>query len=511
MADAPGAREKRAAILVIHGIGEQRPYEALDAFVQGVARCLRVPPGTMQHRLSWRDGRAESLIRMPLAAPLNDTGAVAIDLYEHYWAAQVERRIGLRQVLAWVVRTSLTPLRSWTTNPRLLEQERWHSKLLLVLREFARAVALIGLALLILFPFLWALLQERATGSPGGPARMQGVVSGSIAEVWEGLARAPHPLLLILWAAMIALAIAQIVNWRRLLKGAARDQASLARATYPLWRTATLVMAAVLLAGAWVLDARRGLRAVELALGVAGALWNRPTLAVLADVAAILVLRRFLIKFLGDVALYVNEDERAFSYRTRDDILKAAQRHLRALLLDPQYAAVYVAGHSLGSVIAYDTIGLAVREMRSDPDSADPAVRSDGPDRLTRAGFDRLRGLLTFGSPLDKIQYFFRTDVRDTQAIRAQILSSLHGFRRKASGRQYGDMQLAPYRLPSPPRFLWLNVFSCVDPVSGRLDYFSVDEQVHLWFARPLTAHLGYWTDRRFYEHVVTWLRSNSR
>ena len=89
--------------------------------------------------------------------------------------------------------------------------------------------------------------------------------------------------------------------------------------------------------------------------------------------------------------------------------------------------------------------------------------------------------------------------------------TSLHGFRRKASGRQYGDMQLAPYRLPSPPRFLWLNVFSCVDPVSGRLDYFSVDEQVHLWFARPLTAHLGYWTDRRFYEHVVTWLRSNSR
>jgi len=244
---------------------------------------------------------------------------------------------------------------------------------------------------------------------------------------------------------------------------------------------------------------------------VAGALWNRPTLAVLADVAAILVLRRFLIKFLGDVALYVNEDERAFSYRTRDDILKAAQRHLRALLLDPQYAAVYVAGHSLGSVIAYDTIGLAVREMRSDPDAAEPAVQSGGPDRLTRAGFNRLRGLLTFGSPLDKIQYFFRTDVRDTQAIRAQILSSLHGFRRKASGRQYGDMQLAPYRLPSPPRFLWLNVFSCVDPVSGRLDYFSVDEQVHLWFARPLTAHLGYWTDRRFYEHVVTWLRSNGR
>ena len=479
--------------------------------MQGLARCLRVAPGTMQHRLLWRDGRAESLIRVSLAAPLNDSGAMALDLYEHYWAAQVERRIGLRRVLAWVVRTSLTPLRSWTTNPRLLEQERWRSRLLLVLRESARAVVLALLAVLILFPFLWAFLQERATGSAGAPPRMQGVVSASITEAWGALERAPHPLLLILWAATIALAIAQIVNWHVLLKGAARDQASLAQGAYPLWRRATLALAAALLLGAWALDEWGGLRVGELARGLAGALGNLPTLAVLAAAAAFVALRRFLVKFLGDVALYVNEDERAFSFRTRDEILRAAQRHLRALLLDPQYAAVYVAGHSLGSVIAYDTIGLAAREMRADPESAEAAGRSEGPERLTRAGFDRLRGLLTFGSPLDKIQYFFRTDVRDTQAIRAQILSSLHGFRRKASGREYGDLQLAPYRLPSPPRFLWLNVFSCVDPVSGRLDYFSVDQQVHLWFARPLNAHLGYWTDRRFYEHVVTWLRSNPR
>ncbi|HYS78067.1 MAG TPA: hypothetical protein VEO94_04460 [Candidatus Dormibacteraeota bacterium] len=508
MAEVPGPQEKRAAILVIHGIGEQRPYEALDAFVQGLARRLRVAPGTMQHRLKWRDGRAESLIRMPLAAPLNDTGALAIDLHEHYWAAEVERRIGLRRVLAWVVRTSLTPLRSWTTNPRLLEQERWHSRLLLVLREFARAVGLILFAVLILFPFLWACLQERAAGSPGAP-RTQGVVGASLAAAWGVLARAPHPLLLILWAAMIALAIAQVANWRGLLKGAARDQASLARGSYPLWRRATLALAAALLAGAWALDARRGLGVGELARGLAGALGNLPTLAVLADVVAIAALRRFLVKYLGDVALYVNEDERAFSFRTRDAILKTTQRHLRALLLDPQYAAVYVAGHSLGSVIAYDTIGLAVREMRADPGAAETAGRSGGPDRLTRAGFDRLRGLLTFGSPLDKIQYFFRTDVRDTQAIRAQILSSLHGFRRKASGREYGDMRLARYRLPSPPRFRWLNVFSFADPVSGRLDYFTVDEQAQLWLFPWPTAHLRYWTDPRFYEHVVTWLRSN--
>src|SRR3989442_4639701 len=97
---------------------------------------------------------------------------------------------------------------------------------------------------------------------------------------------------------MIGLAIAQIVNWRRLLKGAARDQASLARATYPLWRTATLVMAAVLLAGPCALDARRRLRAAALALRVVRGLWDQPQLAVLADGPAVLVVRPVLMQVL---------------------------------------------------------------------------------------------------------------------------------------------------------------------------------------------------------------------
>jgi len=42
---------------------------------------------------------------------------------------------------------------------------------------------------------------------------------------------------------------------------------------------------------------------------------------------------------------------------------------------------------------------------------------------LTLPQLQKLRGLLTFGSPLDKIYYFFREHVKEDQAIRAQILS----------------------------------------------------------------------------------------
>ena len=34
--------EQAAAILVVHGIGEQNPYEALDGFARGLARELDV-------------------------------------------------------------------------------------------------------------------------------------------------------------------------------------------------------------------------------------------------------------------------------------------------------------------------------------------------------------------------------------------------------------------------------------------------------------------------------------
>jgi len=55
----------------------------------------------------------------------------------------------------------------------------------------------------------------------------------------------------------------------------------------------------------------------------------------------------------------------------------------------------------------------------------------------------KLRGLLTFGSPLDKIADFFRERVPDGHAVHAQLASFRHASRRRPSRRDDG-----PYPWP---------------------------------------------------------------
>jgi hypothetical protein len=153
-----------------------------------------------------------------------------------------------------------------------------------------------------------------------------------------------------------------------------------------------------------------------------------------------------------------------------------------------------VAGHSLGSVIGYDLINQLIRESRAGL-----------PHDLTR-----LRGMLTFGSPLDKIYYFFRDTVGEKQAVRAQIQSFLHGFRKKSSGRDYHPYRFDHYDMPILETMQWVNVYSAMDIVSDRLNFYAVDEQIHLGYWNPLTAHASYWGDASFYSILAALLEART-
>lgn len=489
-AERAAGSERRGALLLVHGIGEQQPYEALDAFASGLARAVRVGPGRLEHRLVWREGRAVTAVRIPLGRPVGRAGLRVLDVYEFYWAGMVEGRVRLRQVLGWVARTSLTPLLFWASRPDLFVEESENSgtrpallrRVFALGKELLVAVVLLGGAGLILAPFV-ALASD--------PAALLRAGAG-LWRAFEG-ARQPLPLGTVLVAGFVGTMLLRAAIAGR---GGPRRQAVLSERGFLWWRRATGLLAVVVLGVAVGIEAVEGrpathvLRSLSDCLGTAGVRG-----AVLAAVAAVL-LRRPLLKYLGDVTLYTTADERSGFFRTREEILSAAAGRLRSLLEDPAYDAIYVAGHSLGSVIAYDAINRLVRE-----------VRSEGEGKLGREGFDRLRGLLTFGSPLDKVQYFFRIRVRAGQAIRAQLLSSIHGFRRRRSGRSYGDLAFAAYRVPEPSDFRWLNVWSPADPVSARLDFFRVDEEVRRpYWRRPLAAHLAYWKDPVFFERVVAWL-----
>ena len=148
----------------------------------------------------------------------------------------------------------------------------------------------------------------------------------------------------------------------------------------------------------------------------------------LAVVWSAWLLRRVLVGYLGDIAVYVTADAKAASYAARTAILDQSTTALARLLRDDRcgFDQVIVAGHSLGSVIAYDTINELLSRVWAAGDQlgrgVEPAVERDD---LTR-----LHGLVTFGSPLDKIYYLFREHVGSDQAVRAQILSFLHSYRR---------------------------------------------------------------------------------
>lgn len=475
------ATDGRAALLVIHGIGEQKPYEALGAFGQGLAAHLRIQAEQLSHHLLWREGKAHSVVRLPLPA---GTPVRELDLHELHWAPLVQGRVKIRQVLAWIVRTSLTPLRSisqqWevlSLEPGAADRQWW-----VALREILRALLLVAVALVVMAPFVIAVLKREA-------------ILPALGEVARILGRVEHPLALIAWIVLVGCGATLLVAWVRGRRGGPTAP-NIEAVTERRWRAWALWWTAVLAAVAGVIQVVAPVPVGRLVRDVGAALWGWP-LTALASAGLAWLLMRPLVKYLGDVTLYVNADENSSAFRTRADILKASTARLRMLLADEGYRVVYVAGHSLGSVIAYDTINHLIRDVVAEPPD----------DKLTAAQLERLGGLLTFGSPLDKVNYFFRVIVDRDEAIRAQLTSRLHGFRKRSSRRAYGHLAFRPDAFTGLPRFRWLNVYSHADFVSGRLDYYEPDRQEHLLYLNPLTAHLAYWDDPRFYAAAIgQWL-----
>ncbi len=127
----------------------------------------------------------------------------------------------------------------------------------------------------------------------------------------------------------------------------------------------------------------------------------------------------------------------------------------------PKYERIVILGHSLGSVIAYDTLNKminveAARNRQGDPN---PAV-------------DRTRALITFGSPLDKTAFLFRVQLNvgsnsldEEGSLRETMVSAVQPL---IADYKY---RFNPDRLPHGPN--WINLWSRMDIVSGHLDYYD--------------------------------------
>jgi len=213
-----------------------------------------------------------------------------------------------------------------------------------------------------------------------------------------------------------------------------------------------------------------------------------------AAIAEALVARYFIIEYVGDVAAYISpyKDSKFDEIRQKIQSVgltvgKVIYGFGTPLATVPRYGKIVVAGHSLGSVLAYDTLNALINQ---DNVSA-PADQ--------RGVISRTRALVTFGSPLDKTAFIFRMQARNAQDwIREQLAASAQPL--VVSYPQYRPM------LPAPG-FEWVNIWSTMDIISGELNYYDdpalppnrqpcVQNMPDSRADIPIYAHVQYWNNR---------------
>ncbi len=493
LTDQQGKRRK--ALLVIHGIGDQPPLRALGAFVQGLWRQARpgmpgepeaaaAPTAVIVHLA----GRSRPLVRLPSSV----LGEHELDVVEYHWAEHAVGGMSAGATFGWLLEVVVAGLDFRRQVPFLLAGTSRAAALPLVLRQLLQVAGLAGVAsaLLVAGLLVGARAGEAWRATRAAVSALPELPTLPVVAALVALFCLVAALLVLGYDLFIARQEARRVRKAHASMGSAEAAwdgmyaPAAARWSAPGWA----VLVAALTGAAWL---AHWLRPVLAEYGVAlGTLLAEPGVSVgLAALATLLVVRSLLLSHVADIALYVTSDRLSSRARTRRAILDEGEALLRDLLA-ADYDGVYLAGHSLGSVVALDLL-----------------------DRMARSGaagqqeeLARVSGLLTFGSPLDKVAYFFRQRPAEGETVRAQLLDRLHGVRRRADMRDHGPYVMAAHEQPFE-HVDWLQVHAPGDLLSDRLNHYRVSRRLVLPRYNPLTAHNSYWRDERFFEGALAWLR----
>ncbi len=217
-------------------------------------------------------------------------------------------------------------------------------------------------------------------------------------------------------------------------------------------------------------------------------------------VAVSMLVRRMLVQYVGDVALYITPHTLDRFNSLRDKIRLYVFEAARAVYAcrstdsgetdKPEYEGVFIVGHSLGSVIAYDTLNQLL-----DQDSiAGSGKRLDV--------LDRTKLLLTFGSPLDKTAFLFSLQREKTSREREALAAAAQPL-------------IVDPKFRDPEKFDWINVYSHNDIISGRLDFYdppthsktrqlispikNIEDQEATTL---LAAHVEYWDNQLVFQKL---------
>jgi hypothetical protein len=441
------------AVVVFHGMGQQRHYESVWRLIQAldefVFRRADVPGAKFIDKRLLLKTRRERL--------RNETGPVgeeeivytevqhvAVDVagharfYEGYWAPATVGGTSALSVLGWLLRQVPRPLQvlaaSWRAFARL------------------RRAGLVGLV-------QGDGAQRRPENRAPDPARV-------LMQRYDEFCRWRPP------------AEASFFDFLFYVRNSVRDPAQRQAQLATLWRWwrrhhGALLRSAALLLLAGLAIASLGLLALLGSLAflraVSGWGWLAglfdsvgfalkvefgTAVSLLAAAAAMFGVSAFLRDAVGDVQQFVTYEEADVLHERRERVLAAARKSLRHVLADPLCERVLVFAHSLGSAVALDTL-LALRahnECAAPRQSGETYMQ--GPIAL-----HKLEHLVTCGSPIDKIALFFAT-----------LRSDVAGFERMVDDLR-GDVGDIPFsKAGGQPHMHWVNFWDRGDPISGAID-----------------------------------------
>jgi hypothetical protein len=170
---------------------------------------------------------------------------------------------------------------------------------------------------------------------------------------------------------------------------------------------------------------------------------------------------------------------------------------------------VIVAGHSLGSQVAYDAINKLNLLINKEEVKG---YNSDGIfENMKQSISDQMKGFITFGSPLDKIVFFLRENVPQQQYIRKQFLNHFHGFKQREMNFDRDQETNSSYVKANSglkrhlEDVLWRNYYDGHDYVSGGLDYYSGLTNIDCEFKSGKFGftHSYYWDCEYFYRDII--------
>jgi hypothetical protein len=469
-----------SAVLVFHGIGEEVRFETLGraaSFILTEARerggkdfDIVIRPVPKDIAANALDVRAE-LSWTEVDAQANTQTKRQVHVYEAYWAPLTAGKVTYVETMLFLVEAGWNGLVGCIHAGSLRKFNRWLFGGFKELDVAAGTLPML-LVLMLVVGFIAAIIAMAASafaglakaasdGADKGIPEAMSFIYGQIAKPWNFILSIFASLLSHVWtgaeSALQHGMFALTLSWSR-------------------WWEAAIAFAA----------------------------WG-------ALVWAALKLRTILTSYAGSLVAYLSPYKDSKWEELRANIqqvgLSAGQLILNGHLYSkwiPNYETIVYVAHSLGSVIAYDTLNALINQEAAKQSryALNPAVQ-------------RTRALVTLGSPLNKTAFLFRVqyDAGDLRngldqegALRETMVCAVQPL--------VTDYDAYRFNAKAPPRRpKWINLWSKSDIISGKLEYYDdptvlendlrhVENLVDPEANKFILAHNQYWTGKLLRQKV---------